>query len=393
MNSSRLSDSEILHELTAVSNKINHLKDIDALLDLILYEARRFSHSEAGSIFLYDGVELSFAYIQNDVLSKRDPGYKKYLYSNSKIPVDETSIVGYASANKEVLVVDDVYNLDASVPYSFNKNFDEKSFYRTTSVMTVPLLTNQDQLVGALQIINPKDDDHNTRKFTNEDKDFIAFFANNASLAIEKAKMTREIILRMIKMAELRDPSETGPHVNRVASYSLEIYQHWAKKNNIPENEIRKFKDVLRIASMLHDVGKVAISDTILKKPGKLDDTEFKIMQTHTTHGADLFKGNVSEIDSLSSTIALTHHEKWNGKGYPKGLQADEIPIEGRIVAIADVYDALVSKRVYKNAWKEDDVLKLLEEESGRHFDPEVVDSFLDIHDIIIAIRNKFPDH
>jgi len=393
MNSTRLANNEKLYELIAVSNEINRFKDIDTLLDHILYEARRFSNADAGSIFLCDKNEISFAYVQNDTLIKRDPTYKKYLYSNTKIPVDDSSIVGYVTSQKKVLIIDDVYDLDSSVPYTFNSNFDEKSCYRTSSMMAVPLLTSRDQAIGAIQVINAKDNNNSIRFFTDEDKTFITFFANSASLAIEKAKMTREIILRMIKMAELRDPSETGVHVNRVASYSIEIYQHWAQKQKLPEDEIRKFKDVFRIASMLHDVGKVAISDTILKKPGKLTNQEFKIMQTHTSQGATLFQGNVSELDLLSATIAATHHEKWNGKGYPKGLREDEIPIVGRIVALADVYDALMSKRVYKEAWKEEDVLRLLKEESGRHFDPDVVKSFFDIYDIIKTIRDKFPDH
>jgi len=393
MNHTRLANYEKLHKLISVSNEINQFKDIDTLLDHILYEARAFSNADAGSIFFCDKDEISFEYVQNDTLIKRDPTYKKYLYSNTKLSADDHSIVGYVTSRKEILIIDDVYDLDSSVPYTFNKSFDEKSCYRTSSMMTVPLLTSRDKVIGAIQIINARDNDNHIRGFTKEDKTLITFFANNASLAIEKAKMTREIILRMIKMAELRDPSETSEHVNRVASYSIEIYQHWAQKEKISDDEIKKFKDVLRIAAMLHDVGKVAISDTILKKPGKLTNEEFKIMQTHTSQGATLFQGDVSELDSLSALIAATHHEKWNGKGYPKGLRGDEIPIAGRIVALADVYDALVSKRVYKEAWKEEDVLRLIKEESGHHFDPDIVNSFLDAYDIIMAIRNKFSDY
>ena len=143
---------------------------------------------------------------------------------------------------------------------------------------------------------------------------------------------------------------------------------------------------------MLHDVGKVAISDTILKKPAKLTEEEYTVMKTHTTHGANLFKDTVSDLDKMSSEIALTHHERWDGNGYPNQLKGEEIPIAGRITALADVYDALISKRAYKEAWAEKDVLDYLVDQSGKHFDPDVIDAFLSIHDIIRAIRERYPE-
>ncbi|MCX8125488.1 MAG: HD domain-containing protein, partial [Spirochaetes bacterium] len=204
------------------------------------------------------------------------------------------------------------------------------------------LITSQQKIIGVIQIINAKTKSGKIREFTEKDKIYVNFFANNASVAIEKAKMTRDIILRMIKMAELRDPKETGNHVNRVASYSIEIYEKWAKNKNIDWKEIKKVKDNLRIAAMLHDVGKVAISDTILKKPGKLDYNEYEIMKKHTIYGARLFDGG-SEWDSMAADVAINHHEKWDGTGYPgfidniyndnykiiKNKKGDEISIYG----------------------------------------------------------------
>jgi len=241
-----------------------------------------------------------------------------------------------------------------------------------------------------MQIINAKDKDEQVIPFDENDKLFVSFFANNASIAIERAKMTREIILRMIRMAELRDPKETGHHVNRVGTYAIEIYQHYAEKKGFDKNEIKKYKDILRIAAMLHDVGKVAISDTILKKPGKLTDEEYNVMKTHTLSGEQLFDDKVSELDVISSEIAISHHEKWDGTGYPKGLKGEETSLGGRIVAIADVFDALISTRVYKDAWTEEDVLLYMKEQAGKQFDPELIDSFFSILDVINAIRNKY---
>jgi HD-GYP domain-containing protein (c-di-GMP phosphodiesterase class II) len=196
----------------------------------------------------------------------------------------------------------------------------------------------------------------------------------------------------MIKMAELRDPMETGSHVNRVGAYSVEIYRHWAKKKGVDDSEIKTYTDNLRIAAMLHDVGKVAISDTILKKPGKLDEVEFAIIKTHPDEGTKIFENRFYEVDEMAATISLTHHEKFDGTGYPKGLEGKDIPLCGRIVAIADVYDALVSKRVYKEAWPEEEVIKEITSLAGKHFDPELVKSFVEIHEVIKAVRAKYPD-
>ena len=157
---------------------------------------------------------------------------------------------------------------------------------------------------------------------------------------------------------------------------------------------------------MLHDLGKVAISDLILRKPDKLNSEEFRIMQYHTIYGARLFRHQGSDLDVLSAEIALNHHEKWDGTGYPgkiddiyqdqprlgPGKRGEEIPLAGRIVALADVYDALISRRIYKGAWSETETLSYIKDQSGKLFDPEVVDAFLSIYDVITAIRNKYQE-
>jgi response regulator RpfG family c-di-GMP phosphodiesterase len=150
----------------------------------------------------------------------------------------------------------------------------------------------------------------------------------------------------------------------------------------------------------------VGISDTILKKPGKLDDQEFAIMKFHCLSGARFFENSTSDLDVISAEIALNHHERWDGRGYPgkidnlyghevrmgDGKQAGEIPIYARIVALADVYDALISRRAYKEPFPEEKTLQIIKEESGRHFDPEVVEAFLSIYEVIVAIREKYHD-
>lgn len=401
-----IKDFEKLHRLLEITEELNHIKDIDSLLDNILFEARLFAKADAGSIYLKEGDKLRFSYVQNDSIARIDPANNKYIYQIFDLPVDDKSIAGYVAYTGLPLIIDDVYGLGKSVSYSFNPYFDTVAKYRTKSVMTVPLVTSRQNVIGVMQIINAKNSKGEIVPFTESDQTAITFLASNASVAIERAKMTREIVLRMIKMAELRDPKETGNHVNRVASYSIEIYEKWAKNRKLPIRDIKRTKDVLRIAAMLHDVGKVAISDTILKKPGKLTPEEFDIMKTHTVQGARLFDDAVSDWDALSAEIALNHHEKWDGTGYmgviagdvaegaarPAGRRGEEIPITSRIVALSDVYDALISRRVYKDAWEEEEVLKYIREQSGAHFDPEVVEAFLAIYDVIRAIRMRYAD-
>ncbi len=399
-------DAGKFKELLRITENLNHVKDVDSLLDNILHEARLFTNADSGTIYLAEGNKLKFSYVHNDSLAKIDEANNKYIYSIFEIPINDKSIAGYVALTGKPLIIDDNYKIGGEVPYSFNSYFDEMSSYKTISTLTVPLITSRQNIIGVMQIINAKNKKGEIIPFTEEDMMFVAFFANNASVAIERAKMTREILLRMIKMAELRDPKETGNHVNRVASYSIEIYERWAKKKKMPLAEIKQKKDVLRIAAMLHDVGKVAISDTILKKPGRLTPEEFELMKMHTVYGARLFDNAVSDWDALSAEVALNHHERWDGKGYMgrvtcegeepcpsgPGKRGEEIPILGRIVALADVYDALISIRTYKEAWREEDVLKYIKEGTGSHFDPDVVDAFFSIYDVIKAIREKYAD-
>ena len=309
--------------------------------------------------------------------------------------------------------IKDVYTLPDGVPYSFDRQYDEISRYRTKSMITFPLKTHRGDVIGVLQLINALDKDKNIIRFAKEDEPFIMHFANNAAIAVERAMMTRAIILRMIRMAELRDPKETGAHVNRVAAYSVEIYETWALQKGIPEKEINTNKDILRMAAMLHDVGKVAISDVILKKPARLDNNEMEIMKQHTYLGARLFSDAYSDFDETSCLVALNHHEKWDGNGYPGhidimtgkplpnfesskgaalGKKEEEIPLFGRIVAIADVYDALSSRRVYKESWDESRVLETLKEDSGKHFDPDLISVFFASLDTIRSIAARYPD-
>jgi HD-GYP domain-containing protein (c-di-GMP phosphodiesterase class II) len=260
-------------------------------------------------------------------------------------------------------------------------------------------------------MINSKNREGNNIPFSLNDEFLITHFAANVTVALQRTYATRAMILRMIRMSELRDPRETGTHVNRVAGYAVEIYEGWARRHDVPAVEREKFRDTLKISAMLHDVGKVAISDVLLKKPGRFTPEEYLVMQRHTVYGAGLFDDLHSELDARSRDIALTHHENWDGSGYPGwvdpttekpvktdtegkplGKKEEEIPFTGRIVALADVYDALCSRRVYKEPWEEDQVLSEIRTMRETKFDPELTDIFFDVLPNIKQVRNLYPE-
>lgn len=399
----RMYADDIVLSILKISEEVNQLHDVDAILDKILFEARHLSRADAGSIFLVEQDRLKFGYVHNDTLFREDEANEN-LYADFSLPINDKSIVGHSALTGMPLVIDDAYAIGGSVPYSFNPEYDQKSGYRTTSILTIPLKAFESRLVGVMQLINARDEHGANVPFSLESQRYVPLFANNASVAIERGIMNRELVLRMMKMAELRDPTETGAHVQRVGAYSAEIYQRWAMRRGVDKKEIKRDKDLIRLASMLHDVGKVGISDSILKKPGKLTDEEFQTMRWHTVFGARLFVNTTSDLDRISRDIALNHHEKWNGSGYPgkiddlmsstmplaQAKRGEAIPLPARITALADVFDALSSRRSYKDAWQDEKIMAIIEAETGKHFDPEVVAAFMEILPVIKAIMKKF---
>ncbi len=404
---------ETLQRLLKFGLDISHIKDMDVLLEKILSEARVFTNCDAGTIYIKDGDWLFARYSQNDTVNAALAPHRKSLYANIQIPVDNSSIAGYVAATGEQLNIPDAYHLSTDLPFSFNCSFDVMTGYRTTSQLVLPLTSMRGETVGVLQLINSKDADGNVTQFDSDDESGISYFAVTAANAIERAKMTREIILRMNRMAELRDPKETGPHVNRVAAYSVVLYESWAAKKGMPSDDIDQGRDILRMAAMLHDVGKVAISDNILKKPGKFTPEEYEVMKLHTVYGARLFPDLFSELDEAAAAVAQNHHERWDGNGYPgyislatlkplpgyekedgtaRGKKGEEIPLFGRIVAIADVYDALSNRRCYKDAWDENAVVEELKKDAGKAFDPELVEVFIETIATFRQIAAQFPD-
>ena len=198
-------------------------------------------------------------------------------------------------------------------------------------------------------------------------------------------KSTRlEIIRRLGRAAEFKD-NETGLHVVRMSYYSKLIA--------LSAGLSQEHADILFNAAPMHDIGKIGIPDKVLRKPGKLDDEEWELMQQHTSIGGEIIGEQSSELLQMARTIALTHHEKWNGKGYHQGLSREDIPLESRIVAIADVFDALTSERPYKEAWPVDKTVDLIKKESGEHFDPMLVDAFVNCLSEILDVKVTYAEN
>jgi HD-GYP domain-containing protein (c-di-GMP phosphodiesterase class II)/phosphoribosyl 1,2-cyclic phosphodiesterase len=372
-------------------------RDESAILDRILAKAREITHADAGTIYLVEGNELVFSYTHNDTLFPVENAHK-HIYANIRIPILETSIAGYAASTGTPLNIEDVRKLQPGVPYSFNDEFDRSSGYVTLSMLAIPFFDNSGVISGVLQVINSVDPQ--TGKpcpFTLNMAHNVRILAREAASVLEQSSTERRGIYGILRMAEVHDPSETGPHAERVGSIAAELYHRWAERSGYSADAIRYEKSRIRLASMLHDIGKVGVSDLILKKRGKLTDAEFATMRGHTELGASILADGFGEISSSAREIALHHHQRWDGRGYAGStdagrLSGEDIPLGARITAIADVFDALVSPRCYKEPWKFGDALALLRAEAGKHFDPSLVGDMMEIDDILGKIYVKFPE-
>lgn len=377
------------------SRELFEYSDESMIFDSLLTEARRQTHADAGTIYLRDGDTLVFSYTQNETLFSRSQAARQQ-YLKATLPIDNASIAGYVAGNCKSLNIEDVYCLPDDVTYHFNKAFDQASGYRTRSMCVTPLTSLEGDIVGVLQLINCKVDGE-VSAFSPLLLQQIESLAGMGAQAIERAHKVRDMILRMLRTAALRDPTETAGHVMRVGAIAAEIYHRWAEKKKVESHKLLSFKANIRLAAMLHDVGKVGISDAILKKRGRLTPRERHEMEKHCALGGSLFNNSTWELDILAREIALHHHQRWDGTGYT-GSFADppragkEIPLGARITAIADVFDALVSRRCYKDPWPVHEAMQAINEGSGTLFEPELVDVFMEIQDTVMAIRERYPE-
>ncbi len=334
---------------------------IDSLLNELVSATQKLLLADRATVFLVDQKN-------GELWSKVAAGTQTI-----RIPIS-AGIAGSVATTGELISIPDAYS-----DSRFNQEVDKKTGYRTHSILAAPMKENQGKVLGVFQALNRLNEDGTVRSggFDHLDAELMQLLAGQASVAVENALLydqlrlaTEDTIYRLAAAAEFKD-KDTSEHLHRMARYS-EIL---ARKLEMPEDWIA----MLKLAAPMHDIGKIGVPDAVLNKPGKLDAAEWKEMKQHPIYGGEILKNPSADALILSETIALYHHEWWNGKGYPYGLKGEEIPLEARIVAVADAFDALTSKRVYKPPFSLEKALTILEEEKGTHFDPAIVDAMQDI--------------
>lgn len=357
----------ILELLFAYMPKIAAERKMDSLLVLMADLGRSIVMADRCSLWLVD--EDS-----GELWTKVAHGV-----SELRIPYN-AGFVGYSVRTGEPLLIKDAYQ-----DPRFDRRSDEKTHYRTTSVLTVPLMNSAGGVMGVYQAINKQGENElgETGVFSIQDLERLSLTAVYSAKTVESAMLNmeleatqREIIHILGEVSEYRS-QETGDHIQRVAEISCML----AKFLKLPENEVER----IRLATPMHDLGKVGIPDAILNKPGRFTDDEYTIMKTHSEIGYNMLHNSKRKLLRFAAEIARSHHERWDGRGYPKGLAGEEIPLAGRICSIADVLDALSSPRCYKQPWPEEKVKDEFLKQRGGQFQPELVDVLMEHWDEIYS--------
>ena len=359
---SKLSAEEKLNLLVEFGTRISCEIRLDKLLDIIAQQITKMLDVGRCTIYLKD-VE------KNELWSKIAQG-RGLEHTEIRVPLNGNGVISICARTGETINLPNAYE-----DPRFCMDVDMVTDFRTHTLLAVPLKNNSGRVLGVFQVANKSDGN----PFDKKDEGILLLLATLASSAIEIAKLYQDVhvaqletIYRLAVTAEYRDQQDTRAHLKNISiiSYLLALALGMTRKE----------AELIKNASPLHDIGKVALADNILLKPGKLTPEEFEIMKSHTVYGGRILEGAHSKILQIAHKMSLYHHEKWNGLGYPQALQGEEIPIEARIVTVADVFDALCVFRVYKKAWKTDDAYEYILGEAGKSFDPRVVAAFKKIY-------------
>lgn len=350
-------------------SRIAKERNIDTILELIADFGRDVVTADRCTVWLID--------------ERKNILWTRVAHGVDRIEIPrDNGIAGVVATTGEPLIIND--------PYSdprFDKDIDKQTSYKTYGIIALPITDSMGKMIGVVQVLNSRTP---IKKFTRKDQEHLVLAASYAGNQLEAVLLQeemddsqKEIIFTLAETGEMRS-KETGNHVKRVAEISklLALYSGMSEAD----------ASLLKTASPLHDIGKIAIPDSILLKEGPLTVDEKDRMKTHTILGYDMLKHSDRRIFLSASHIALHHHEKWDGSGYPAGLSGEEISIFGRITAITDVFDALANKRVYKPAWEKERIIAFFHEENGRHFDPELTAVFLKHFDEFWEINSKLSD-
>jgi len=344
-----------LRQVIEASKGIFDKRAFDTFIAGALYQLTHLLHLDDAFVMAHDIGVFKFSKAKTDIYE----AYDRY---------------GVRSKIKVSSLPDDIREvLEESIKYETNiySNHHIALYCRTQFFVTVFFITPR----GDLSSI---------------DKELINIFGENITIGLENIHLEdevkrnqKEMVYRLGEIVETRS-KETGFHVKRVALYSEAL----ASLYGLP----LKDTETIKLASPLHDIGKISTPDSILNKPGKLTPDEWEIMKQHAARGGEMLSGSDSFILQAASVIASTHHEKWDGSGYPDGTEGEEIPIFGRITALADVFDALAHKRCYKEAWPMEKILELLEQEKGKQFEPRLVDLLVNNLELFEKIRTSYQD-
>ena len=364
-----LNANEILELIFIYLTEVSALRKYDDVLMVLANMGRALTSADRCTVWVVSDDKTK---IWTKVAHGMDP---------IELPIN-SGIVGNAIVNEKKIKIDDVYK-DAR----FNPDVDKKTGYKTKSMMVIPMFDYDNQIIGAFQAINHRGE---SGVFDERDMQRLMLASTYAAETLVSVKLTneieetqKEVVFTMGAIGESRS-KETGNHVKRVAEYSKVL----ALAYGMDEDEA----DLLKQASPMHDIGKIAIPDAILKKPGRFNDEERGIMDSHAELGFNMIKNSERPLLKAAAIVAHQHHEKYDGSGYPQKLKGEDIHIYGRITALADVFDALGSDRVYKKAWEDEKIFKLFRKESGKHFDPKLVELFFENLDEILSVREKFKD-
>ena len=364
----------ILELLFAYMPKIAAERKMDGLLILMADLGRSIVSADRCSLWLVDND-------RGELWTKVAHGV-----SELRIPKD-AGFVGYSVRTGEPLLIKDAYQ-----DPRFDHRSDEKTHYRTTSVMTVPLMDSAGNVMGVFQAINKQGQNElgEAAVFSVQDLERLRLTAVYSAKTVESAMLNmeleatqQEIIHILGEVSEYRS-EETGDHIQRVAEISGILARYFG----LPDKEVER----IRLAAPMHDLGKVGIPDAILNKPGRFTEEEYTVMKKHSEIGYNMLCGSKRKLLRFAASIARSHHERWDGHGYPDGIAGEDIPLAGRICSVADVLDALSSPRCYKQPWPEDKVKAEFLKQRGSQFQPELVDVLIEHWDEIYSLYRHNPN-
>ena len=368
-----LTDKNKLDLLVEFGWRVSHETNLDALLELTAKQVTNILGTKRCFIFIKDEEA-------GELWSKTVRG-KGLEYTEIHLPLKGPSIAAQVCQSGHTINLPDAY-----ADKRFSKEVDLVTGFKTNSLLAVPLKNKENVTIGVLQVSNKID----ATPFSKKDEGLLKLMANLAAGKIEIAKLYEvklsnlETIYRLAITAEYRDQADTKQHIENIEQISYLI----ARGLGLEESRAQTIKH----ASALHDIGKIAIPDNILLKPGKLSPEEFEIMKRHTVYGGKILGGAQSSLLKIAHKMSLYHHERFDGTGYPEGLKGEEIPLEARIVAVADVFDALCMKRCYKKPWDIMKAYQFIIDQSEKAFDPHAVKAFKKIFSKIKSIYKSCKD-